>query len=124
MISENLQAFIEEWIEATNSHDLNRYLAFFNEDAVLDDPSVGRVFTGKNAVTDYYNSYFIVYNTRTRKVRAEVKSASRVYVEVVFTGSFAEGELGGTFDITLRDGKITKLTADLLNEIYYESKQF
>ncbi|WP_114558435.1 Cif family virulence factor [Desertihabitans aurantiacus] len=38
--AEDLTAVIQQWSEASNAHDRSRYLAFFTEDAVLDDPSV------------------------------------------------------------------------------------
>ena len=36
-------------IATTNALDKEKYLALFTDDAVLDDPSVGRAFNGKRA---------------------------------------------------------------------------
>ena len=54
---------INEWIAAMNAHDTAAYLEFFTEDGVLDDPSVGRVYNGRSEIIDYFESYFIGYNT-------------------------------------------------------------
>lgn len=37
---------VGEWIAAANTHDAGEFFAYFTEDAVLDDLSVGKVFTG------------------------------------------------------------------------------
>ncbi|ONI75909.1 hypothetical protein BWI15_08900 [Kribbella sp. ALI-6-A] len=105
---------IGDWIAATNTHDAATYLAFFTEDAVLDDPSVGEVFDGRARINDYFQSYFVNYNTRTRLLSIEPRAA-HLHVEVEFTGDFAEGRIGGTFDITMTaDRKIQHVRADLL----------
>jgi len=109
-----LEKFIEEWIAVSNSYDTEKYLTFYSEDAVLDDPSVGKKFSGKNGIKEYYESYFIGYKTQTKKINIAVKDGSQAHLEVVFTGDFSEGKLGGTFDFTFKEGKISFVSADLL----------
>jgi len=107
-------AVVEEWIAATNTHDLAQYLAFFTEDAVLDDPSVGQVFHGHPGVAEYFESYFIGYSTQTRLIRTEPRE-DRLHVEVEFTGDFPGGRTGGTFDIAFAAGNVMRhIRADLL----------
>jgi ketosteroid isomerase-like protein len=110
----DVEQFIKEWISASNSYDTDRYLDFYTEDAVLDDPSVGRKFRGKNGVRSYYESYFIGYKTQTKQVQLSITANNRAHLEVEFTGDFAEGKLGGTFDFTFAAGKIATVKADLL----------
>ena len=57
-----LEKFIEEWIAVSNSYDTEKYLTFYSEDAVLDDPSVGKKFSGKNGIKEYYESYYRLQN--------------------------------------------------------------
>jgi len=106
-------AIIDAWITATNTHDVDQYLAFFADDAVLDDPSVGEAFTGKPGIARYFQSYFVGYNTQTRLVSTEARDNS-VQVEVDFTGDFPGGQTGGTFDITFAGQKLARVQADLL----------
>jgi len=104
---------ITSWLEATNSHRADAYLAFFTKDAVLDDPSVGEVFKGRSGIKKYYDSYFIGYNTQTELVSIEPR-AEFVHVEVNFTGDFPGGQTGGIFDMTFApDGLISHIRADL-----------
>jgi hypothetical protein len=104
---------IGEWIAATNTHDSASYLAFFTEDAVLDDPSVGEVFEGHAGINEYFQSYFVGYNTQTRLVSTEPRDGY-LHVEVEFTGNFPERRIGGIFDVTLTaDHKIQHVRADL-----------
>lgn len=110
----DLEKFIEEWIAASNSYDTARYLAFYTEDAILDDLSVGRNFNGKTGIGQYYESYFIGYKTQTKKVKLSLNNKNEAHLEVEFTGDFAEGTLGGTFDFTFAAGKIATVTADLI----------
>ncbi|MET1056037.1 MAG: nuclear transport factor 2 family protein [Pedobacter sp.] len=110
----DIEKFIGEWIKVGNSYDTEKYLEFYAEDAVLDDPSVGRKFSGKIGIKEYFLSYFIGYQTQTRKLELVVKDNFHAHLEVEFTGNFPEGKIGGTFDFTFRDGKIGLILADLI----------
>ena len=111
----NIKTFIKDWIEAGNTFDTTKYLNFYLFDAVLDDPSVGRKFLGHEGIEDYFNSYFIGYNTYTEIITLDISDEYEVYLEVKFTGDFPEGEIGGTFEIILKDNKISYLKADLIH---------
>jgi len=110
----DIEKLIENWIAVGNRYDTKRYLEFYTDDAVLSDPSVGREFIGKDGIKDYFESYFIGYNTQTKKVTLTIKNEDNAHLEVEFTGDFPEGKLGGTFDFTFKEGKIAYLSADLL----------
>ncbi|MBF4515827.1 nuclear transport factor 2 family protein [Flavobacterium sp. ANB] len=111
----NIYTFINDWIEAGNTFDTSKYLNFYLVDAVLDDPSVGRKFLGHEGIKDYFKSYFIGYNTHTEIVSLNISEEDQVYLEVKFTGNFPEGEIGGTFEITFKNNKISYLKADLIH---------
>lgn len=104
---------IEQWIAATNTHDTAAYLDFFSSEGVLDDPSVGHTYNGPSEIADYFESYFIGYNTQTRLISIE-RRADSLHVEVDFTGDFPGGQTGGTFDITFDDDhEFERVRADL-----------
>lgn len=109
----DIQKFIEEWIDSGNSFDVKQYLDKYHEDAVLDDPSVGSSFKGHKGIQEYFDSYFIGYNTHTKLISLDL-NGSKTHVEVEFTGDFPGGTTGGTFDITFTNGKIAHLKADLI----------
>lgn len=109
----NIPTIINDWIAAGNSFDTAQYLSFYLPDAVLDDPSVGKVFKGHEGIKDYFNSYFIGYNTRTELEKLYQVNEDQVHLEVRFSGSFSEGNIGGLFDITFKGDKIAFVKADL-----------
>lgn len=110
----NIQTFINDWIAASNSFDTEKYLNFYMADAILDDPSVGKKFKGHKGIKDYYESYFIGYHTHMRLVRLDLTTNDKAYLEVLFTGEFPEGEIGGTFELTFKNEKIESVKADLI----------
>lgn len=104
---------ITRWIDDANSHERARFLAHFTPDAILDDLSVGEVFEGYEGIGDYFDAYFLGYDTQTRLVRTEQRDGI-LHVEVHFTGSFPGGQTGGTFDITFDGDRISHVRADLI----------
>jgi ketosteroid isomerase-like protein len=110
----NIETLINDWITASNAFDTKKYLEFYLNDAVLDDPSVGRKFIGQEGIKDYFESYFIGYNTRTELVKLKIQDEQHAHLEVKFTGDFPEGQIGGMFEFTFKDGKIETVKADLI----------
>ena len=108
------RAIIENWIEAANAFDTARFLAFFADDAVLDDPGVDR-FEGVDRIAEYFRDYFIGYRTTIRLVNV-THDGDRAFVTVHFTGEFPGGETGGTFDIRFEGDLFAEMNADLLND--------
>lgn len=109
----NIETFIKDWIAVSNSYDTEKYLEFYTENTVLDDPSVGRKFIGHSVIKDYFMSYFIGYKTQTELRKLEFKEDS-AYLEVEFTGDFPEGKIGGSFDFIFKNDKIEFVKADLI----------
>jgi ketosteroid isomerase-like protein len=105
---------IDQWIAVSNSYDTDQYLTFYTEDAIFDDPSVGRKFNGRTGIKEYFNKYFIGYKTQTKKVKLILKEENRAHLEVEFKGDFPEGKIGGTFDFKFEGGKIIYVLADLI----------
>ncbi|WP_458844594.1 nuclear transport factor 2 family protein [Flavobacterium hauense] len=111
----DIHTFINDWIAAGNAFDVEQYLEFYWADAILDDPSVGRKFIGHEGIKDYFQDYFIGYNTQTRLVHLQIKDDIFVHLEVEFIGDFTEGSIGGMFDLTFKNNKIAFVKADLLH---------
>ena len=61
----DIHAFVQYFIQTSNAYDLNGYLALFKEHATLEDVAVGETFIGHKGTKDYYNTYFIEYETQT-----------------------------------------------------------
>ncbi|MPS74483.1 MAG: nuclear transport factor 2 family protein [Chryseobacterium sp.] len=110
----NIEKFINDWIVVSNSYDTEKYLEFYLKDAILDDPSVGRKFIGHDGIKDYFESYFIGYQTQTELMKLKINENS-AYLEVEFTGDFPEGKIGGSFDFIFKNDKIEFVKADLIH---------
>ncbi|GGH61267.1 hypothetical protein HNQ91_001029 [Filimonas zeae] len=111
----NIPTFINSLIAAGNRYATQKYLDHYQSNAVLDDPSVGRKFSGHKGIKDYFVSYFIGYETQTEIIKLVVYDETHAHLEVAFTGTFPEGNIRGIFDFTFRDGKIAFVKADLLH---------
>lgn len=109
-----IKSSIAEWIRLSNAFDTEAYLDKYHKEAILDDPSVGRKFIGHQGIREYFNNYFIGYNTQTRLVKLEIDEQHVTHLEVEFTGTFPEEKLAGLFEMTFKDGKIATVIADLL----------
>lgn len=111
----DIQIFITEWIAASNAFNTEKYLSFYLPDAVLDDPSVGRKFEGHKGIQQYFDNYFIGYNTHTQQVNLKIADEKNAHLEVQFSGDFPKGKIGGTFEFKFENGKITFVKADLIH---------
>lgn len=110
----NIKEFINDLLNKSNNYDTEKYLEKWNKNAVLDDPSVGKVFEGHAGIKKYFESYFIGYKTNTRLEKLKIISENEAHIEVEFTGEFPEGKIGGTFEFVFKEGKIEKAKADLI----------
>ncbi|QDW24131.1 nuclear transport factor 2 family protein [Pedobacter sp. KBS0701] len=111
----DIQTFITEWIAASNTFDTEKYLSFYLPAAILDDPSVGRKFKGHKGIQQYFDDYFIGYNTHTDQVALKITDQQNAYLEVQFSGDFPEGKIGGTFEFKFENGKISFVKANLIH---------
>lgn len=109
----DIKAFLLDWVAVSNSYDTEKYLEKYLEDAVLNDPSVGREFKGHKGIREYYTSYFIGYKTQTKLLKLDIRY-NTAHLEVEFTGEFPEGKIGGMFDFTFKNGKVAAVRADLM----------
>ncbi|MCG2613454.1 nuclear transport factor 2 family protein [Terrimonas sp. NA20] len=110
-----IKALITEWIAAANAFDTKKYLGFYSSDAILEDPSVGRSFNGHKGIREYFESYFIGYNTHTRIIKLDLTGDTTAHLQVAFTGSFPEGHIHGTFDFQFKNDKISYVKAALIH---------
>ncbi len=109
----DIKTFLTDWIAVSNSYDTEKYLEKYLEDAVLDDPSVGRKFVGHKGIGEYFTSYFIGYKTQTKLKKLTIQK-NKAHLEVEFTGEFPEVKIDGMFDFTFKDNKIAHVKAELI----------
>jgi ketosteroid isomerase-like protein len=81
------------FVTAANAGDVDAVLSIFTPDALIDDPSTGGYFLGREGIRKYIEQYFIGYHTVTRMLSQERLGADRIRLRVDFTGDFGH-EIG------------------------------
>lgn len=109
----DIEKFVAGWLAAGNRFDKNQYLTYYTDEAKLEDISLGTTFVGHEGIGAYFTEYFIGYETQTRLLKLNI-GTNTAKLEVEFTGSFPERQIGGKFELRFRDGKIDRATADLM----------
>ncbi|CAM3955273.1 SnoaL-like domain-containing protein [Bordetella tumbae] len=110
--NDDLHGIADALIAATNAFDVERALALFAPDAVIDDPSTGHRFDGHAGIRDYIERYFVGYHTATRILSIKKSGSRRASVRVDFTGGF--GHEIGLLKISADDhGLIERIDAGL-----------
>lgn len=98
-------------LAATNAFDTDAAVALFAPDAVIDDPSTGERFNGQKGVREYVERFFVGYHTVSLLLSVTPLEDGRARARVDFTGDF--GHEIGRLDLTVADGLITRIDADL-----------
>lgn len=107
-----LRRVADALIAATNAFEVEKAVALFTPDAVIDDPSTGHRFDGHPGIRDYLRQFFVGYHTVTRLLSVETIGESEARVRVDFTGDF--GHEIGRLDISIDPkGLIVRINADL-----------
>jgi ketosteroid isomerase-like protein len=107
-----MKALIKQLIAATNAYDVEKAVALFAPDAVIDDVSVGSKFENRAGVRAYIEKFFVGYHTVSKLESVERLAERRAKAHLDFTGDF--GHETGFLDITINaDGLIAEVAADL-----------
>ena len=71
----NIKEFINDLLNKSNNYDTEKYLEKWNKNAVLDDPSVGKVFEGHAGI----KKYFVGGEIEVIKLPTDSKSFMNLY---------------------------------------------
>lgn len=103
----DIQKFIEDWLTASNSFKIENYIEFYDNEAILEDSTLGETFTGRSGITHYFESYFIGYGTKTTIQKVQINDNSNVHIDALFDGESFKG-LNGVFELNFENGKIKR----------------
>ncbi|MCP2262827.1 nuclear transport factor 2 family protein [Promicromonospora thailandica] len=106
MAQTDLPAVVQEFIDATNAGDTERFVATFTDDAYLND--WGREFHGHDGVRSWNETDNIGMKSQFELVSAEPGSEPGAYTATI---TVASNRFNGTgpFKFVVRDGKIASL---------------
>lgn len=113
-MNKELPAVVFLYIESSNKHDTEGYINTFSDQAVVIEKSIGKDLSGKEELKDYFQTYFVEYDTDTEIVEYSYFPDGRIDMKVLFRGDFSEKETMGSYVFTLKDDLIAVLEADLL----------
>lgn len=114
-MTDKLPRIITKYIEMSNDYNVQEYVSTFSTDAIIKERSLGKTLLGKKDIEQYFNTYFINYQTHT-EIKQFTAIDNFIDMKVIFRGDFPEGEIGGIYKFTLNhNGLISILEADLEN---------
>jgi hypothetical protein len=107
-----MQKLVDTFIQTANAFDVEKLLALFACDAVIDDVSVGDAFVGTQGIRLYLEQFFVSYKTASKLLSLEQLDNFNAVARLDFTGDF--GHEIGTLKITISsDGFIKRIDANL-----------
>lgn len=105
-----IEKTVLQFIQAANDFDVDKALALFAGNAVIDDVSVGEKFKNTAGVRKYLEKFFVGYHTVTKLESLDIADSLHAKAQVDFTGDF--GHETGALDFTLNaGGLITRIDA-------------
>ena len=107
-----MDELVKTFIKSANAFDVERALALFGSNAVIEDASVGESFAGVAGIRRYLQQFFVGYKTTSKLLSIEQISDSSVIARIDFTGDFGH-EIGSLRIAINPDGLIERIDADL-----------
>lgn len=103
---------VDALIASANAFDIPAVMTFFAPDAVINDIAVGTSFLGTSGVLDYFERYFVGYETATEIMSILPLGDNQLRARADFTGNF--GHEIGRLDMAFNDEcLISHMEADL-----------
>jgi hypothetical protein len=117
----DLKAVVEAYLQAFDAQDVERCLAFFNDDATVDFQMA--VYRGRDAIADWHRDRFAANLKMARLDSISVKGSTVVVNGVVTSKRLAAWNvkaLSGRVTMGFANGKIQtgKLTARITNPLH------
>jgi steroid delta-isomerase-like uncharacterized protein len=110
-------AVAQAWIEAWNSHDPDKVVALFTDNAVIEDVTLGAVSQGLGAIRDFAAGVFTTFPDIHFDLVDSTLKGGHGTIEWVFSGTDTGG-FGGTGNrfsvrgVTVMDVRGTKLSRE------------
>lgn len=107
-----MEKLVKQFIRFANAFDIERTLALFTPDAVIDDVSVGSAFIGAEGIRRYLEQFFAGYKTASKLLSLEQPRDMVAIARIDFTGDFGH-EIGSLQFQANAAGLIERIDADL-----------
>lgn len=91
----NLEKLMNDYTLAWNSHDVQRVIPFFTDNAVYEDLALGKVCRGKKELEDFINSAFVDMPDFTFELKSSFSTGDWSAGEWVMSGTFVHSSIPG-----------------------------
>ena len=105
----NLEPVIQQYIDASNAHEVKTILACFTDDAVVRDEN--ETHRGKIDVERWLKTTIEKYKFRFKPLKVE-QAGAETLVNVEISGTFPGSPITLDYYFTIADDKITSLIID------------
>jgi steroid delta-isomerase-like uncharacterized protein len=94
-MASDTEKMMNDYLEATNAHDVEKILTFFTDDAVYECTPVGMVSRGKKEIKDFLSSMFVDFPDFKLEMKLGFNAGERGAGEWVMSGTFAHSSNPG-----------------------------
>ena len=105
----NLPRIIQEYLDASNAHDVKAILSCFSDDALVRDE--GKDFRGKKTIEDWVVKTIEKYKFRFKPLRVKADD-SEVVVTVEVSGTFPGSPVSPDYHFTIQGNEIQSLAIE------------
>jgi ketosteroid isomerase-like protein len=104
-----LPRVIKEYVDASNTHDVNDILSCFSEDAVVQDE--GETLRGKKPIEDWIVKTIEKYKFQFKPLSAK-SDDTKVVVSIEVSGTFPGSPVNPDYHFSIQGGKIRSLAIE------------
>jgi ketosteroid isomerase-like protein len=105
----NLPRIIQEYLDASNAHDVKDVVSCFSDDALVQDE--GKDFRGKKTIEDWVVKTIEKYKFRFKPLGVKSDDA-KIIVSVEVSGTFPGSPVSPDYHFTIEGGKIRSLAIE------------
>jgi ketosteroid isomerase-like protein len=105
----NMPQIIQEYLNASNAHDVKSILSCFSDDALVRDE--GNDFRGKKMIEGWIEKTIEKYKFQFKPLSLK-SDDSKVVVSIEVSGTFAGSPVSPDYHFTIAGGKILSLAID------------
>jgi ketosteroid isomerase-like protein len=105
----NLPRIIQEYLDASNAHDVKALLSCFSDDALVNDE--GKDFHGKKMIEDWIVKTIEKYKFHFKPLSVKAEEPE-VVVTVEVSGTFPGSPVSPDYHFTIRGDKILSLAIE------------
>jgi len=94
-MASDMEKMMGDYLAAWNTHDVEKLLSFFTDDAVYDCTPMGKASRGRKELKDFFSSTFTNFHDFKIEMKSAFNAGERGAGEWVMSGTFANSNIPG-----------------------------